>query len=109
MEKHEENARTIHREGNNCSTAVYTAFEEDTELDGIIPEPRSEAGKCGAAIAAEKILKELGKEEYIEEFEKKFISEFGYITCVDLMRTERRCNDYVGRSAELIDEIINNK
>ena len=109
MTIHEEKARKIHKEGNNCSYSVYTSFEEDTQLDGNIPAPRSEQGKCGAVLAAEKILRELGKEDRIEEFEKLFIEEFGYITCVDLMRTERRCNDYVGKSAEFIDKELSEK
>ena len=109
MIKHEEKARTIHKQGNNCSYSLYTAYKEDTKLDGNIPAPRSEAGKCGAVLAAEKILRELGKEDRIEEFEKEFLSEFGNITCVELMRKDRRCNDYVGKSAELIDKIINNE
>lgn len=105
--KHEEKARTIHKQGNNCSYSVYTAFEEDTKLNGDIPKPRSEKGKCGAVISAEKILKELGKEDKIEEFDKEFISEFKYITCENLMKADRRCNDYVGKSAEFVDKIIN--
>ena len=107
MVKHEERARTIHKQGNNCSYSLYTAFEDDTKLDGNIPAPRSEAGKCGAVLAAEKILRELGKADIIEEFEKAFIAEFGYITCIDLMKHDRRCNDYVGKSAELIDKMLN--
>lgn len=106
MTKHEEKARKLHKQGNNCSYAVYTSFKEDLKLDGNIPAPRSEQGKCGAAIAAEKILRELGKEDIIEEFEEEFIKKFGYITCIELMRTERRCNDYVGMSASFIDKII---
>ena len=106
MGKHEEQARNLHSKGNNCSISLYGAFLEDTKLDGNIPAPRSIAGKCGAVLAAEKILRELGKEKNIEEFEKEFISKFGYLTCIDLMRTERRCNDYVGESANLIDKIL---
>ena len=109
MVKHEERARAIHKQGNNCSYSLYTAFEDDIKLDGNIPEPRSEAGKCGALLAAEKILRELGKVDKIGEFKKAFIAEFGYITCIDLMRHDRRCSDYVGKSAELIDEIINDE
>lgn len=106
MDKHEEKARDLHSQGNNCSISVYKAFLEDTKLDGSIPTPRSIAGKCGAVLAAEKILKECGKEDKIQEFEKDFISKFGYATCIDLMRTERRCNDYVGDSASIVDKIL---
>lgn len=106
MNKHEEQARILHSQGNNCSTSVYKAFLEDTKLDGTIPPPRSIAGKCGAVLAAEKILKECGKEAKIQEFEKNFISRFGYATCIDLMKAERRCNDYVGDSVSLVDKIL---
>ena len=106
MNKHEEQARMLHEQGNNCSNALYKSFFSDTNLDGNIPAPRSVDGKCGAVLAAEKILKELGKEEKIENFEKEFIEKFGYVTCIDLMRTERRCNDYVGESASMVDKIL---
>ena len=106
MKKHEEQARSLHRSGNNCSNSLYRAFLEDTNLDGNIPAPRSIEGKCGAVLAAEKILRECGKEDSIENFEKEFILKFGYSTCIDLMRTERRCNDYVGESAKMVDNIL---
>lgn len=106
MGKHEERARALKTQGNNCSISLYTAFTEDTRLDGDIPAPRSIEGKCGALLAGIKILKETGHEDRIEEFEKKFIELFGYNKCRDLMMHERRCNDYVGECAKLLDEII---
>ena len=106
MDKHEGQARSLHGQGNNCSVSLYKSFLNDTNLDGNIPSPRSIAGKCGAVLAAEKILKECEKEDKIDEFEKEFISKFGYATCIDLMRTERRCNDYVGESASMVDKIL---
>ena len=108
MNNHEEKAREL-KKTYNCSIAVYKTFMEDYELDGVIPEPRSDAGKCGALIAAEKVLKELGKEDKIEELENRFKAKFGYITCVDLMRTERRCFDYVGESSKMVDEYLDEK
>ena len=106
MRYHEEKARQNHKMGNNCSNSLYKAFQEDTQLDGIIPAPRSEAGKCGAVITAEKILREKGKDKYIEEFEEKFKQEFEYLTCIELMTSSRRCNDYIGESAKMLDEIL---
>lgn len=105
MNNHEEKAREL-KKTYNCSIAVYKTFMEDYELDGVIPEPRSDAGKCGAVIAAEKILRELGKEDKIKEFDKRFIDEFKYIKCVDLMTHERRCYDYVGISAKMVEEYL---
>ena len=108
MDKHEKEARKLKMMGNNCSTSLYNAFSEDTKLDGNFPEPRSIDGKCGALLTAIKILKELGYEDKVEEFEKEFVKRFGYSKCVDLMTHERRCVDYVGESASMIDEIIKN-
>ena len=106
MGNHEKRAREIHRQGNNCSTSVNNAFSEDTEISKDFPAPRSIEGKCGALITSEKILRELGHEDKIEEFEKEFIKRFGYAKCAELMTHERRCNDYVGESARMIDEIL---
>lgn len=108
MNNHEGRARELHRKGNNCSTSLHSAFSEDTELSKEFPDPRSIEGKCGALLTAEKILKEKGYEEKIENFEKEFIRRFGYTKCIELMNHERRCNDYVGDSARMLDEILSN-
>lgn len=106
MTKHEERARQLKEQGNNCSTSLYTAFAEDTKLSGDYPAPRSIEGKCGALLTAIQILKELGHAEKQEEFEQEFVKRFGYSKCADLMTHERRCSDYVGECARMIDEII---
>ena len=107
MNSIEEKARSLKSQGNNCSISVYGAFLEKLKLSGNIPEPRSIDGKCGAVLAAAQILKETGKESLIPKFEEEFISKFGYIKCADLMSHEARCNDYVGESARLVDEYLN--
>ena len=107
MNNHEKRARELKEQGNNCSTSLHKAFMEDTELSNDIPAPRSIEGKCGALITAQKILKETGHEDKVEEIEKEFIKRFGYAKCVELMAHEKRCNDYVGESANMVDEILN--
>lgn len=107
MPNHEERARELKNQGNNCSTSLHNAFSEDTKLSQDFPAPRSIEGKCGALLTAKKILTEMGHADKIEEFEKEFIKRFGYVTCRDLMTHERRCNDYVGETAKMIDEILN--
>ena len=106
MKNHEKRAREIHKQGNNCSTSLNKAFSEDMEISNKYPEPRSIEGKCGALLTAKKILVEIGKDDKIEEFEKEFVKKFGYTKCIDLMSHERRCNDYVGEAAKMIDEIL---
>ncbi len=106
MSKYEDNARLMHKQGNNCSYSIYNTFMRDYKLEGDYPKPRSIDGKCGAILTTEKILKELGKEEYIEQYEKEFLDKFGYVKCIDLMRNDRRCNDYIGFSVNKIEEIL---
>ena len=107
MNNHEELARVLKKQGNNCSESLHKAFKKDLKLSKDFPRPRSIDGKCGALLTAIKILKETGYEDKIEEFEKEFKSKFGYTKCVELMTHERRCSDYVGESAKYIDDIIN--
>lgn len=107
MKSHEEEARELKRNGNNCSVSLYTAFKNDTKLSGEYPQPRSIDGKCGALLTSIRILEETGHSDKIEEFEKRFVSKFGYSKCVELMTHERRCSDYVGESAKILDEILN--
>ena len=99
MKNYEEVARKYHNDGNNCSVSVFRAFQDDYSLVGCSPLPRSEGGKCGALLAAEAILNELGKKKLIPSFEKDFQNYFGSLTCVDLIRTGKSCNDCVGFSA----------
>ena len=106
MSDHENEARDLKIQGNNCSKSLHTAFVKDTDIKDEYPEPRSIEGKCGALLTALKILEETGHIDKKEEFEKEFIKRFGYNRCKELMAHERRCNDYVGESAKMIDEII---
>ena len=109
MYNHEEKAREYKQRGANCSTSVYNAFSKDVEIGNDFPQPRSIDGKCGALLTALKILDDTGNSDKKEEFEKEFISRFGYSKCVELMTHERRCIDYVGEASSMVDEILNNK
>ena len=107
--KHEQIARELKSSGKNCSYSLYTAFKDDYKLKEEYPLPRSIDGKCGALLTTEHILKQLGKEEYIPEYEKMFLEQFGYIKCLDLLKNTKRCNDYVGFSADFLDKVLKEK
>lgn len=107
MNNHEEKARNLKKQGNNCSISVHKAFEEDIELSPDFPMPRSIEGKCGALLTALKILEETGNADKKEMFEEEFINKFGYSKCMELVTHGRRCNDYVGEASKMLDEIIN--
>ena len=106
MEKYEIEARKLKESGKLCSNALYEVFKNDLKLEGNPPAPRSIDGICGAILTTEYILKQIGKEEYIEDYKEKFISKFKYIKCLELMRYEHRCSDYVGFSAEYITNLL---
>lgn len=106
MKKHEDLARYLKDEGNNCSASLYEAFKEDAKLKKDYPEPRSIDGKCGALLTALSILKETGNEEKIDDFEKEFVKKFGFNKCRDLIKNGRNCREYVGQTAKMLDEII---
>ncbi len=109
MHNHENKARNLKMNGNNCSKSLHTAFEEDINIGMDYPAPRSIEGKCGALLCALNILEKTGNKDKQKEFEKEFIKKFGYSKCIELMTHERRCSDYVGESAKMIDIILNEK
>lgn len=106
MGKYEERAKELKANGNNCSVSLYTAFQENMKLEGNIPAPRSVEGKCGALLTALKILEETGHEGKKKEFEEEFIKKFGYNKCADLIKNGRRCSEYVGEAAKMLEEIL---
>lgn len=102
---HEDAARAIHRTGLNCSNSVYKAFADVDSAGGNPPAPRSIAGKCGALLTAQKVLRDLGVDAE-DELEQAFKAELGYVTCIDLKRHRRNCNDCVGVAARLVDSYV---
>lgn len=105
---HEKNARTIHRRGSSCASAVYNAFKDVNNHYSFSPSPRSEGGKCGAVLAAEKVLKETETGQ-IELFEQRFIEKFGSLKCFELMSKGFDCNNYVGEAAAIAEYLINSR
>lgn len=90
----------------SCAGAVYQTFLKINPSAAGAPVPRSEGGKCGAVLSAEKILREIGAGS-IEEFDAQFCSLFGSLKCSDLLGKRRgSCNDYVGKAAEIAGRIL---
>ena len=95
----------MHRTGYNCSQSVWRAFADIDHAKGNPPAPRSIGGKCGALLAAQKVLRNLGIDRE-DEIERAFANEFGYVTCLQLKLHRRNCNDCVGVAARLVDEFL---
>ncbi|MBR1479251.1 MAG: hypothetical protein IJ608_15025 [Lachnospiraceae bacterium] len=98
----EETARNKHRSGNNCAVSVYSTFYD--KVSGLAPMPRSEGGKCGAVLSAEKVLSQLGHST--EGFDQKFLELFGSLKCAELRKGKYPCNDLVGTAARMAEEMV---
>ena len=105
MASYGESARKLHANGNNCAASVYQAFRDvNTTGDGKAPKPRSEGGKCGAVLAAEKVLREMNLCD-VSEFDDKFTETYGSLKCGELIKAHgRRCNEFVGFAADYVEE-----
>ncbi|MBQ7058305.1 MAG: C_GCAxxG_C_C family protein [Firmicutes bacterium] len=103
---HENIARASHRRGVSCAGSVYQAFADVNKHMTSAPFPRSEGGKCGAVLSAEKVLREMGVGK-IDEFEQEFTRRFGSIKCFELLgKKHGKCNDFVGAAAEIADRLL---
>ena len=56
------------------------------ENPGSIPAPRSDGGKCGAYLAAVKLLQDMGIEK-TDSLEAEFVRRFGSLKCGDLRKS----------------------
>lgn len=100
----EQAAKKKHNSGYSCASAVYSAFND--VVSGTSPIPRSEDGKCGAVLAAEKVLRQLGYNS--QAFDQQFVRQFGSLKCDELRRARYSCNDLVGAAADFAAKTINN-
>lgn len=102
---HASTAQQIFSSGPNCSVSVYQAFSDVDKVGGTPPAPRSIGGKCGALLAAQRVLEDMGAGR-ADELERDFAAELGYVKCVDLKRNRVSCNDCVGTAARLVDKYL---
>ena len=98
----EQTARNYHNSGINCANSVYSAFSD--KVTGTAPAPRSEGGKCGAVLAGEKVLAQLGLDT--ASFDDKFVEQFGSLKCAELRKAKYPCNDLVGEATKLVEDMM---
>ena len=100
-------ARRNHSSGMNCASAVYDALGMNNPNQTTPPRPRDEGGKCGAVLAAEQTIREMGgTEEDVAEFDKRFTDKYQYLKCGDLRGfLSGKCNDYVGNAAAIVAQM----
>jgi hypothetical protein len=100
-------ARRNHSSGMNCASAVYDALGMNNPNQTTPPRPRDEGGKCGAVLAAEQTIREMGgTEEDVAEFDKRFTDKYQYLKCGELRGfLSGKCNDYVGNAAAIVEQM----
>ena len=102
-----------HKNWYSCSASVLCAFADEAGITERVaqklaaPMGSGRMGKCGALLAAERILEEkYGKAESktrIEELEKDFAGRRGSVQCRDLMGKCRQC---VREAAEILERVL---
>ena len=100
-------ARSNHRSGMNCASAVYDALGMNNPNKTTPPRPREQDGMCGAVLAAEQTIREAGgTEDDVKEFEKRFTERYGHLKCSELRGfLSGKCNEYVGVAAALVAQM----
>lgn len=100
----ESTARNNHRSGMNCAMAVYDSLSANNPNKTTPPRPRENGGMCGAVLAAEQTIREMGGTDAdIAEFEKRFMEKHKYLKCGELRGLlAGKCNDYVGTAASIV-------
>ena len=103
---YEKLARDQHHRGVSCSGSVYKAFADVNPNMTQAPLPRAEGGKCGAVLAAEKVLREMGIEK-TDKVEEEFLKRFGSLNCLELLsNSDKTCNDFVGAAASIVAKLM---
>jgi len=82
----------------------------EAETKKLVPAPRSIEGMCGGYLSVLAILRQLGIDKE-EEYKDMFLAKNGSLYCKELIaarkNTGRTCNDIVGESAAMLEELIN--
>ena len=100
-----------------CSSAVLCAFadkigmSEEEAKSAAMPFAGGRAGKCGAVMSAEYVLRELYGDEAdakIEEFETSFkATDKGSVMCADLRgKVPGSCRACVTDAAKILEKMI---
>ena len=102
-----------HKSFYSCSAAVLCAFADEIGLSQgeaksiAMPFAGGKAGKCGAVLSAEYVLREkfgADADAKIAEYEEKFMAaDKGSVMCADLRGNCRAC---VTDAARILEEMI---
>jgi len=90
----------------NCAQAVLKGFQKEFNISNEEIEEyrawgggRAKGGMCGALYAAERLLRQIGKESVVEEFNNRA----GGVLCDDIKEKQFTCAEYVRMADELVE------
>jgi Putative redox-active protein (C_GCAxxG_C_C) len=93
----------------NCAQSVLKGFQKEFSIsEKEIDEYRAWGGgravdgMCGALFAAERLLRQVGKESVVDEFRKKA----GGLLCSEIKEKHFTCAEYVRMADELVEKSI---
>jgi hypothetical protein len=91
----------------NCAQAILRGFQQEfgisnQEIDDYraFGGGRAPEGVCGALFAANRLLRQIGKESVVEEFSKNA----GGLLCADIRDKHFTCAEYVRMADELVQK-----
>lgn len=91
----------------NCAQSVLKGFQKEFSISDLEIEEyrawgggRADGGVCGALFAAERLLRQIGKESVTEEFRKLA----GGDLCSELKEKQFTCAEYVRMADELVQK-----
>lgn len=89
----------------NCAQAILKGFQNEFNISNSEIEEyrawgggRAEGGMCGALFSAERLLRQIGKESVVEEFQVLT----GGTLCTEIKERIFTCAEYV----RMIDELV---
>lgn len=93
----------------NCAQSVLKGFQKQMNISNDEIEEfrawgggRARGGVCGAVFAADRILRELGKNSIAEEFRLKA----GGLLCEEIKEKQFSCAEYVRMADELLEKYL---
>lgn len=102
-----------HSQYNYCSSSVLMAFKDvihvsEREADRIgSPMGSGMMGTCGAILAAQYVLKELGREEDAKRLLEEFRAKNGAVSCREIRgRHLVSCRNCVIDAAKLLEDML---
>lgn len=109
MRKNSVNFFHTHPANLNCAQAILKGFQQEFDINNqeiddyqALGGGRAPEGVCGALFAANRLLRQIGKESVVEDFQKNA----GGVLCTEIKEKRFTCAEYVRMADELVQKNI---